>query len=551
MHAGFRAFSRCFVRGKMTQVLNVAEKPSIAKTIAGILSNNNSNRANGLSKYNPLYRFNCAFAVEGLFPQQNFNMVMTSVSGHLKGFDFGANHRNWQSCSPQALFDAPIQQTVLETNKQIARTLERESAGKQLLIIWTDCDREGEAIGQEIADTCRSKAPNIIVKRARFSVANGAEIWNAVRNLVDINQREVDAVNARAEIDLRIGAAFTRLQTLRLRERFAQLDQTMSFGPCQFPTLGFVVDRYDDIQSFVPEEFWKIDMSWQSEDGNEKCDFLWERQRLYDRLACATLYEMCVEAGTGVITSVLQKPKSKWRPLPLSTVELQVACSKYLRISSQDTMAAAERLYQKGLISYPRTETDSFAASFDLRSFVNLQRQSPQWGQYAGMLLDENGFREPRQGRKNDEAHPPIHPTQYVAQFENDNQKRVYEYVVRHYLACCSQDAKGSETTVSVELGGEQFLARGLQVLERNFLDVYPYTRWGGGNILPAFNQGDIFHPSSLEMKSGVTTPPELLTEVDLIRLMDRHGIGTDATIQDHIKTILTREYAVKKQWKV
>ena len=95
------------------------------------------------------------------------------------------------------------------------------------------------------------------------------------------------------------------------------------------------------------------------------------------------------------------------------------------------------------------------------------------------------------------------------------------------------------------DIAGEVFTAKGLQVLERNYLDVYRYERWGE-RTLPDFTPGNTFTPSKLELVEGKTAAPELLTEVELIRLMDNYGIGTDATIQEHIKTIQTRKYAEK-----
>lgn len=114
-------------------------------------------------------------------------------------------------------------------------------------------------------------------------------------------------------------------------------------------------------------------------------------------------------------------------------------------MSSENTMATAEKLYQRGIISYPRTETDSFANTFDLKELVNLQRESPQWGQFATNLIDENDFQWPRAGKKNDQAHPPIHPTKFVPleSLQNTAEKTVYEFVTRHFLACCAQDAQG------------------------------------------------------------------------------------------------------------
>ena len=99
---------------------------------------------------------------------------------------------------------------------------------------------------------------------------------------------------------------------------------------------------------------------------------------------------------------------------------------------------------------------------------------------------------------------------------------------------CCSQDALGYQTTLTVQVGQEEFTASGLMVIERNWLDVYPYTNWGGTSV-PELRPGDTFVPTELMLQPGQTVPPPKLAERDLLSLMDRYGIGTDATVSDHI----------------
>lgn len=96
-------------------------------------------------------------------------MVMTSVSGHLLSLEFSSAYRSWRSCDPVELFNAPVHKSCPEDYEAIKRTIEREVSSCQKLIIWTDCDREGENIGFEIIDVCRALKPNIDVWRAQFS----------------------------------------------------------------------------------------------------------------------------------------------------------------------------------------------------------------------------------------------------------------------------------------------------------------------------------------------------------------------------------------------
>jgi DNA topoisomerase III len=157
-------------------------------------------------------------------------------------------------------------------------------------------------------------------------------------------------------------------------------------------------------------------------------------------------------------------------------------------------------------------------------------------------------FRQPRNGPHNDQAHPPIHPVNHVAAATLAvEDRKVYEFVVRRFLACCSDDAKGQTTTVDLDLAGERFSATGLVVLERNYLDVYPYDKWTSTQPLPQFTQGEMLMPSTLEMVEGKTTSPHYLTEPELIALMDVNGIGTDATMADHIEKIIDRQYVFKQ----
>ena len=125
----------------------------------------------------------------------------------------------------------------------------------------------------------------------------------------------------------------------------------------------------------------------------------------------------------------------------------------------------------------------------------------------------------------------------------NPKQRAVYEFVTRRFLACCSQDARGELTQVEIQYGPETFKASGLTVLERNYLDVYPYDKWESSQELPAYSVGETFVPSEAKMTDGKTTPPGYLTEPELIALMDANGIGTDATMADHISKIKDRKY--------
>ncbi|KZO95763.1 prokaryotic type I DNA topoisomerase [Calocera viscosa TUFC12733] len=517
------------------RVLCVAEKPSIARAITQILSGGQYTTRDSPNRFTKNYDFN--------YNDLRAEFTVTSVAGHMTEADFPGEYRSWDSCDPAELFDAPILTTVKKDATLIARNLEIEARGKTMLMIWTDCDREGEHIGSEVVNACRKSNARIEVKRARFNAIIPQQIHHAARHPVELDRRQSDAVEARIQLDLRLGAAFTRMQTKALQNQVPDLrDKMMSYGPCQFPTLGFVVSRYQQVQAFVPETFWYIYLSLMV-DG-EETDFTWRRGHIFDFGATVALYEVCVENPEATVEEVTKKPTKKWKPLPLTTVELQKSGSRLLRLAPKRILDIADSLYQKGFLSYPRTETDQFDSDFDFMTLIQKQTTDDAWGQFAQGLAN-GGFNAPRKGKKNDKAHPPIHPTAHVTNLSGDD-KRVYEYVTRRFLACCSKDAEGEQTNVTINVAGEEFYAAGLVIKQTNYLDVFPYDKWTGKR-LPDFARGQRFMPNVCEMREGQTSRPNLLTEADLVGLMDKNGIGTDATIAQHIQTIIDREYVMAR----
>ena len=155
------------------------------------------------------------------------------------------------------------------------------------------------------------------------------QIHNAAQNPIELDQAQADAVEARSILDLRLGAAFTRMQSLALQNRFAQMDGggPISYGPCQFPTLGFVVSRYEQVKAFVPETFWYIYLSLTRQsspkkpsssgkkkkvDDEDVTEFTWKRNRLFDFEVSLAIYETVLESPTARVTKKSEKGTKKW-----------------------------------------------------------------------------------------------------------------------------------------------------------------------------------------------------------------------------------------------
>ncbi|KAF2469712.1 DNA topoisomerase III [Lindgomyces ingoldianus] len=525
-------------------VLCVAEKPSIAKAIANHLGDQVTTHNIQGTTYVKNYEFNYTFPQWG-----RCSVTVTSVLGHLLSHEFEPRYKSWTSCDPSALFNAHIEVFINSKNKPIADNIKRHARRADVLYIWTDCDREGEHIGTEIrsvaaqSNQALGRAGGTV--RAHFSHIERAHIIHAAHHPADLNEAQANAIASRIELDLRVGASFTRHLTLSLRPVLQlgnrlEASQFISYGSCQFPTLGFIVERYWRAQNFIPEPFWSIKLMHQ--EAGIRVNFSWARKHLFDRMTAVILYERCLTSRNAQVQKVKTTLTSKWKPLPLTTLELQKCGSKFFGIDSQKVLQLAEKLYQKGWISYPRTETDQFDQGMDLRGLIQKQAQGGPWADYATALV-EGGFSWPRNGRNNDKAHPPIHPVNFVnPTMLSYEEQRVYEFVVRRFLACCSKDAQGSKTDLSILYGLETFNTSGLIILERNYLDVYIYDRWSNQE-LPPFIEGEVFEPTEALLCEGKTSPPEYLTEPDLLAIMNENGIGTDATMADHIVTITDRQY--------
>lgn len=525
------------------KVLCVAEKPSISKEVSRILSGGRFSVRNTKSKFIKNYDFKFDFPGHGFC-----DVTMTAVAGHLRRTDFPSNC-GWGKVPPGRLFELTIENTVDSGKNAIHSNIASEARTASVLMIWTDCDREGEAIGYEILQSARTTNPSLNVNntwRSRFSHLERNHIVRAAKSPQSLNMKSVQAVELRQEVDLRVGASFTRFLTDLLKGG-RLIDHVVSYGTCQFPTLGFVVDRYTRVKKFVAEKFWYIHV--EVEKLAVATAFNWSQTHFFDRLYVVLLYQECLKHKKATITNVQRKPTSNYKPLPLTTVLLQKDCSTYFKLSAKQTLDAAEKLYQAGFISYPRTETDKFPGAMDMKSIISRQTQDSRWGDYANQLLLQ-GYKPSRNGSHDDKAHPPIHPVNFVNidSLRDPKQQKVYEYVVRRFLACCSDDAKGFLTTVNLQWNQETFTATGLEVTERNYLEVYVYKKWQSSKQLPPFEPGEEVDLKVGEVKEGKTSPPKHMTETELIALMDANGIGTDATIAEHISKIIDREYVTKKK---
>jgi len=228
----------------MVLVLHVSEKPStctlIAQALASLAGLSFDHDVSQRGRSPPVYEFT------GPFKHHRDCLIrVTSVVGHIFSTDFPQAFQNWEETDEIDLFTAPVVATA--ESKGIVKHLEREALGADYLVLWLDCDREGENICFEVI-RCVQKGlnhgPGQRIFRAKFSAITPKDIQQAMKNLVEPNENESKAVEARQELDLKVGVAFSRFQTRYFQGKYGDLDSSViSYGPCQTPTLMFCVER--------------------------------------------------------------------------------------------------------------------------------------------------------------------------------------------------------------------------------------------------------------------------------------------------------------------
>ncbi|GLG93365.1 DNA topoisomerase 3-beta [Gryllus bimaculatus] len=526
----------------MKVVLMVAEKPSLATSLANILSNGKCSSRKGSNSACSVHEWT------GTFHGEPVCFRMTSVCGHVMTLDFIGKYNNWDRVDPVELFSCPTEKKEATPKLKMLAFLSQEAKGIAYLVLWLDCDKEGENICFEVIGAVHQNlrnnvtCPEEVIYRAHFSAITEKDIKAAFSNLGRPNENEARSVDARQELDLRIGCAFTRFQTKFFQGKYGDLDASLiSYGPCQTPTLGFCVQRHDEIQTFKPEQYWVIQVLLKAEDGRE-VTLDWERVRCFEKDVATMFLADIKEYKEAIVMNISTKEKVKQRPQALNTVELMRVASAGLGIGPHHAMQLAERLYTQGFISYPRTETTHYPENFDLTGVLKQQQHSSEWGKEVREILSEGNYR-PRKGHDAGD-HPPITPMKLAQKSDLDSESwKIYDYITRHFIATVSRDCKYLSTTVSFKIGNENFSCTGKTLLDPGYTLVMHWQSFGKDETVPTFTKGEAIPIHDAKLVECQTSPPDYLTEAELITLMEKHGIGTDASIPVHINNICQRNY--------
>ncbi|MDH5806980.1 MAG: DNA topoisomerase [Candidatus Methanomethylicaceae archaeon] len=455
-----------------------------------------------------------------------------SLRGHLLELDFPKEYNHWKSIDPKILFEAPIIWTIRDYKTY--ELLEKALRKTNKIIIATDNDPEGELIGYEILLIAKKIFGDFpIFKRMRFNTITPSELiesWSRLES--DLKWGWVWKALFRHKFDLITGAAYTRLLTLS--KKFGN-NNLISWGSCQSPTLWFVYQREMEIRNFKSEKYWVISALININGIEVKVS----TTPIRDQSLAQKLYLNAKNAKYAIVEDFELKDEIINKPLPTDTDSMLQELTKLYGISGVKIMSIVEDLYAEGFISYPRTETNVWV-NVNHEEILKLLLKTP----LKKFIIIKNY--NPRSGRKNDNAHPPIHPTNYYS--ASDLKGRIWEYIARRYLAnVVGQDAKLKKWNLKVKLNEVLMDASNKYFINKGFFEIFPYFEPKELLYIPRLEKGQKIPIINVKLEERKTKPPSRLTEAELLRLLEANSIGTDATRADYPNIIVERGYVIKK----
>jgi DNA topoisomerase-1 len=527
--------------------LIVTEKNSSAKKIAEVLGAPSGGPKEDKTFKVPFYTWTDDAGEE---------QMTIGLKGHVLGPAFPEGYSNWQKTDLHDLIDAKLIKEP--TDKNVVKAIKKMAKLADELVIATDFDREGELIGLEALEEMLDANPTLgsredteagtlKILRARYSATTKEELLKAFDNLDYLSYPLANAGAARQDIDLLWGATLTRAVSLATR-RFGS--NFLSVGRVQSPTLGLIVEREMERRAHVAKPFWELFARFDHPDGSFEAHHTVDK--FWEEAEATAAFEGTASPGT--VKSVTARKNTRKPPTPYNTTAFSTDASSRLGITPASAMRIAEDLYMDGFISYPRTDNTVYPSSLPVRELIGSLTRIKEFS--AASALADQAELKPTRGKKQTTDHPPIYPTQAVHPGALDgSKKRVYELVVRRFLATFSPPMITESTRADIEAGSQTYFVRGSVVVDPGYAGIYTYARSADEEI-PALQEGQSLPLAAVAEapgEDGATTnpwivaketqPPSRISQAKLIEMMEERGLGTKATRADIIQKLFDRGY--------
>ena len=514
--------------------LIIAEKPSVALRIA--LSLSDAKPKTGITNQVVYYEIS----------RKGENLYVVPAAGHL----FSLHQRQKTYTLP--IFDiewAPsykVNKNAYFTKKYLDAI---ETIGRKCNFFINACDYdiEGTIIGSNlIKDIINTDVNKEIPEnsanlgRMKFSTTTKPDLEKAYEEMEKFDYNNMYAGQSRHMLDWMWGINMSRVLMNSLY--LVGIKKIMSIGRVQGPTLGILAKRELEIRNFESKPFWTVIIKFRGIDFLNKTGNIFEKEKASDALRETESNEVSVKD-----TSASLETKYPFPPFDLTSLQLEA--SRTLKMDPSRTLAVAQSLYEKSYISYPRTASQKLPATLNLARIISMMAQNPKYELHSKKLILGSKYR-PREGAKEDEAHPAIYPTGELPKKMSDEEEAVYDLIAKRFLACFDSPATIANTRITLISGHEEYSASGNIVKEKGWMDIYNYYK-PEENVMPTLVKGEVIKPDKIQMKEGKTEPPKRYTKASLIALLEKKDLGTKATRASIIDTLFNRGYILNAKIEV
>lgn len=522
--------------------LVLAEKPSVAKTIASFLGA--KTRHDGYFEGNGYIVTYAVGHLVGLYDMKDYDKDRYSGSWKLSNFPF----------IPQDKFKFKVDSSKKKQFDIVKNLLHRDDI--EYVINATDNDREGELISFLIFLLAKNKKP---VKRILVNEWTPEDITRGINNLKDdIDMRNLQAAGyTRLITDWLIGINFTSVATLKYGN-----GKLLNIGRVILPTVKLIYDRDMEISNFIPKTYYEIEGNFKSKNGNYKGKYIKGKESKFDDIEEVNKVINTINSNEGKIIDKKVTTSKEYAPKLFSLTSLQgYITSKYSNFTSDKVLSVCQSLYEGngkgGYITYPRT--DSIYLEESLASKVSQTLDKLKVG-----LEYENKIKFTKTKRVFDsskvDSHSAIIPTYIIPTKLNSDEQIVYNAIKDRFIANFMPPAEYENTEIKTDVDSNIFLTKGKVLKSKGYLEVY--NKEEKDDLLPSVNANDIVAVLDIKPLTKQTTPPKPYTEDTLLKAMKNCGknvpdddttvlsgysIGTSATRADVLKKISQVGYVGKK----
>lgn len=436
----------------------------------------------------------------------------------------------------------------------LIKSLKAEAKKAKKVFLATDPDREGEAIAWHLAYILQ--IPEDSTCRVTFNEITKDAVQNSIKHPRKIDMNLTDAQQARRVLDRIVGYKISPVLWKKVR-------RGLSAGRVQSVAVKLIVDREEEIEKFIPEEYWNIFVTLLDEVSRKTfVAKLYGKDKKKIELHCKEEVDAIlknIENGKYIVSEVKKGERKRTPAPPFTTSTMQQEASRKLGFTLKKTMSIAQGLYEGvkvegkgtvGLITYMRTDSTRISDEARAAAKIEIERQ-------YGKEYYENRYYKTKQNSQ--DAHEGIRPTyidlnpEKIKDSLTKEQYKLYKLIYNRFLASQMQAAVYDTISANIDVNNYNFRATGQSLKFKGFMVLYVETQDDDkeddkDSFVPELKEGQEVIKKKIDSKQSFTEPPPRYTEASLVKALEEKGIGRPSTYSPTITTILERRYIEKEQ---